>query len=214
MATEEPEQKRRNWWIWISAAFAVVAVGLLAWALTLRSDRDSAQEDLRTAQQELASTQEQLEAAQQDVAEQPEVEEDDGVGGAVLAAGGLAAAKSLYDDLAEQLGAAEEDLATTQQDLEDAQRQADQAEQDAAEAEERAASAGDETAKAQAEADQARAEADAANAQLAIATDCAKAYVTAFGGLFEGDDPEAQAKAVREQFETISTDCQAALAGG
>jgi peptidoglycan hydrolase CwlO-like protein len=212
MATEEPEQKRRNWWIWISAALAVVAVGLLAWALTLRSDRDSAQEDLRTAQQELASTQEQLEAAQQDVAEQPP--EDDGVGGAVLAAGGLAAAKSLYDDLAEQLGAAEEDLASTQQDLEEAQRQAEQAEQDAAAAEERAAGAGDETAKAQAEADQARAEADAANAQLAIATDCAKAYVTAFGALFEGDDPEAQAEAVREQFESISTDCKAALAGG
>jgi chromosome segregation ATPase len=128
-----------------------------------------------------------------------------------VAAGSLATAKALYDDLAEQLGATEEDLAATRQDLDDAQERADQAEQDAAEAAERAAQSDDETAKAQAEADQAQAEAEAANAKLAIAVDCAKAFVGAFGELFEGDDLEAQAAAVREQFESIAADCEDAL---
>ena len=59
------------------------------------------------------------------------------------------------------------------------------------------------SAQAQAEADQARAAADAANAKLDIAADCAKAYVSAFGMLFEGEDVEEQAPAVREQFASI-----------
>ena len=129
-----------------------------------------------------------------------------------MAAGSLAAAKALYDDLTEQLGVAEEDLASTQQDLTDAQERAEQAEQDAADAAEQASQAGNETEKAQAEADQARAEAEAANAQLEIAVDCAKAYVTAFGELFEGDDLEDQAAAVRKQFKSITADCKEALA--
>jgi hypothetical protein len=85
------------------------------------------------------------------------------------------------------------------------------AEQEAAQAAERAAQADDETAKAQAEADQARAEAEVASAQLAIAKDCAKAYVSAFGELFEDEDVEADAEAVRKQFESITADCKAAF---
>jgi chromosome segregation ATPase len=216
MSSPEPEpSKPRNWWIWISAALAVVAVGLLAWALSVRSDLDSTEQDLAAAKKELTATKEELDTAQQELAsanEELQSANDDHRAEAVVAAGSLAAAKALYDDLAEQLGATEEDLDATQQDVADAQERADQAEQDAADAAEQASQAGNETEKAQAEAEQARAEAEAANAQLEIAVDCAKAYVTAFGELFEGDDPEDQAAAVRKQFESITKDCKDALA--
>jgi hypothetical protein len=44
---------------------------------------------------------------------------------------------------------------------------------------------------------------DAANAKLEIAADGAKAYVSVFGMLLEGEDVEEQAPAVREQFASI-----------
>ena len=215
MSTPEEPAHRRNWWIWVSAGLAVVAIALLAWALSVKSDLDGTQQDLASTQEELAATKEQLASAQKELdstKEELQAAEEDR-DGAVLKAGSLAAVKALYDDLAEQLGATEEDLAATQQDLDDAQGRADQAEQDAAAAKERAAQSGDETEKAQAEADQAKAEADAANAKLEIAVDCAKGFVTAFGELFEGDDLEKQAAEVRNQFKTIAADCESALSG-
>ena len=36
--------------------------------------------------------------------------------------------------------------------------------------------------------------------------------MTAFGDLFEGEDLEEQAAAVRKQFESITADCKEALA--
>jgi outer membrane protein TolC len=36
-------KNRQNLWIWISAVLAVVSIGLLEWALRLKSDRNSAQ---------------------------------------------------------------------------------------------------------------------------------------------------------------------------
>jgi hypothetical protein len=53
---EAPESRRRNPWIWISVLLAVIAVGLLVWALAVKSDRDSTQDELDSAQQELTST--------------------------------------------------------------------------------------------------------------------------------------------------------------
>jgi hypothetical protein len=38
--TAAPAKKRRNWWLWVSVALAVVGAGLLIWALTIRSDLD------------------------------------------------------------------------------------------------------------------------------------------------------------------------------
>jgi chromosome segregation ATPase len=189
-----------------------VAIGLLVWALSLKSDVDSAKDDLAAAQEQLASTQAELDDAQKEPDAVPAEEEDDG--DAALLAAGAVAAKALYDDLAERLGATEDDLAETQRRLDEAEQQAEQAEKEAAAAEKRAAEAGNETEQAQAEADQAKAEADAANARLAIAKDCAKSYIASFGTLFEADDAEAQAAEVRDQFESITTDCKAAFEGG
>jgi chromosome segregation ATPase len=213
LEAEEPKQPR-NRWIWVSAVLAVVAVGLLAWALSLKSDLDSTQDKLAEAQKKVDSTQEQLASATKKVEDLQAVpaEEEDNGDAAVLAAGAVAA-KALYNDLSEQLGTTQEDLAATQQSLEEAEKNAKQAEKDAAAAEERAAEAGNATEKAQAEAEQARAEADAANAKLAIAKDCAKAYISSFGVLLEAEDPEAKGAEVRDEFESITADCKAALEG-
>ena len=132
----------------------------------------------------------------------------------MLTAGALATIKALYDDLAEQLGATQEDLAATEQGLEDANKKAAKAEQDAAVAEQKTAQADDETEKAKAQTEQAQAEAQAAESKAALAADCAKAYLSAFGTLFEGESVRAQAPSVREKFGTISADCKTALAGG
>jgi chromosome segregation ATPase len=211
MATDEatPAKKRRSPWLWVSLGLAVVAIGVLAWGLSLKSDRDSAQQELSDTQQQLDSTKQQLDTAAQ--ATPTPAEDDSGAGRAVLAGGALAGMKSVYDDLAEQLGATQEDLAATQEDLEAANQKAEQAEKDAAAAEKQAKEADNETDKAKADADQAKAEAEATKSKAAVAADCARAYVGALGSLFEGDDPETQADAVRKQLAGITDDCKAAL---
>ncbi len=204
MSTPEPEpRKPRNWWIWISGALALVTALLLIWALSLKSDRDSAQTELDKTKQQLAGTQKELDSAKA----QPTPEADDG--NAVAVAGALAGFKGLIDEL----GATQESLAATQKDVEAANKKAEQAEQDAAAAKKKAEQANTETEKAQAEAEQAKAEQQASESKAAVARDCAKAYLSAFGTLVESDDPEADADAVREQLSSITDECQQALAG-
>ena len=200
--------KRRNWWVWISALLALVAAGLLVWALSVKSDQESTQDELASTKQQLEKSEQQQAQATPTATPTPA---DGGSGGAVAVAGGLAAAKAVYDDLTEQLGATQEDLAATEQDLKEANAKAEQADKDAAAAEKQAASADNETDKAKAEADQAKAEATAAESKAAVVADCAKAYFSAFGTLFEGDDVGAQAEQVREQLKGITSECQAAL---
>jgi chromosome segregation ATPase len=211
MATTEPEvtpTKHRSAWLWVSLALALVAIGLLIWALTVKADRDSAQSELSKTQQDLDSTQTELSSTKQelDTAQQP----DDG-DRPVLAAGALAGMKAVYDDLADELGATQEDLAATEEDLQAANQKAESAAQDAAAAEQKAKQADNETDKAKAQADQAKAEAEATQSKAAVAADCAKAYFSALGDLFEGDNPEDQAAAVRDKLAGITKDCKAAL---
>ena len=203
---ESATGKHRNRWVWVSALLALVAAGLLVWALSVKSDQENAED-------ELASTKQQLEQSEQQQAQATATPTpaDEGSGGAVAVAGGLAAAKAVYDDLTEQLGATQQDLEATEQDLEEADAKAEQAEQDAAAAGKQAASADNETDKAKAEADKAKAEATAAESRATVVADCAKAYFSALGSLFEGDDVRAQAEQVHEQLKGITSDCQAAL---
>jgi septal ring factor EnvC (AmiA/AmiB activator) len=182
-------KKRRNPWIWISALLAVVVAGLLVWALKTQSDLDSTQQDVAA-----------LEA---------QAEKSQDTGSAVVGA-----VKAAYDDLTQQLGSTSEDLAAAEQKVKAAEETAAQAEQDAAAAKQHAAQASNETDKAKAQADQAKAEAQAAESKAAIAADCAKAYASAFGSLFEGDSVSAQASAVKQELGTISASCKASLAGG
>jgi uncharacterized protein YoxC len=91
-----PEQKKRNWWIWISVALVLVAAGLLIWALSLRSDLDSTQdgakavykdlsaqlgdtnEDLDQTQQQLDDANQAAADAQKDAADAKQAAEDAG----------------------------------------------------------------------------------------------------------------------------------------
>jgi hypothetical protein len=181
-------KKRKNWWVWVSAALALVAAGLLIWALALRSDRNEAEQDANDLQTQLDQREE--------------------TGGTVVTA-----AKGLFEDLTAQLGATSEDLAATEQDLKDANGAAADAEKAAADAKKKADSAANQTDKAKAETNQAKADAKAAESKAAVAADCAKAYVSAIGSLFEGDDVRAQAAKVSDQLKSITGECQAALGG-
>jgi chromosome segregation ATPase len=215
--TGEPApKKRRNRWKWVSGLLAFSVAGLLVWGLAVTADRNSTQDELDSVEQELTSTKQELDQTKQELDQQQTAEasedESNGIGRALVAGGALAVAKSVYDDLTAQIGATEEELAEVEQDLEDANADAEQAEQDAAAAEKEAAQAGNETDEAQAEADKAKADAKAAESQATVVADCAKAYFSAFGMLFEGDDVEAQAAEVREQLKGITQQCQTALA--
>jgi len=124
----------------------------------------------------------------------------------------VTAAQGAYDDVTKQLDATNEDLDATKQQVEDANAAADTADKQADAAKQQAAQATDQTEKAQAEAAQAQAEVKAAQSKAAVAAQCAKAYVGALSNLFDGDDVKAQATAVRDQLQSISTDCKAAFA--
>src|SRR4051794_3634903 len=64
---DDVPKKRRNTWIWVSAGVGLIAVGLLVWALTMRSDLSRTQDELTKAQQQVASTDQQLETTQQEL---------------------------------------------------------------------------------------------------------------------------------------------------
>jgi len=222
-APPDAPKQRRNVWIWVSAATAVIAIGLLVWAVTLRSDLDQTQDDLSGTQQQLSSTNQQLEAAQQDLtsteqqlddAEQaptpaPTPEDDQSRDGTAA----LVAAGALVTGLARELGATQEDVAAAEQEVTDAQQQAEEAEQEASAAKRQAEDATDEAEKADAQVTQANAERDAAQAKARIAAECGKAYVSAFGGLFGSGNVREQVPAVRKDLQGITTECKTAFAG-
>jgi DNA repair exonuclease SbcCD ATPase subunit len=205
-------EHRRNPWIWISALLALVAIGVAIWALSLRSDRDEATDELARTQQQLASAQ-QTPGPTPEPTPTPAPEDESGGGRAVLTAGAVAAVTALVKDLQEELGATQQDLETAEQDVAEATKQAEAADKAATKAKQEADQAEDATDKAEAEADQAEAEVEAAESRAAIARDCARAYVTAIGELFEGDGPEDQADHVREQLQGITAQCRSAFAG-
>jgi cytoskeletal protein RodZ len=180
-----PTKKHRNPWIWVSGVVALVAVGLLIWGVSTQSDLNNSEDDVSELQ-----TQASNESAESE------------------------AAKDLADELAQDLGATSEDLAATEEKVGEAEQSATNAEEDAAAAKKDADQAQDATEKAQAEAKEAQATADAAQSRTEIAGDCARAYVTAFGALFDGESARSQAPVVREELQSISSQCQSALSGG
>ena len=184
---------RPNRWIWASAALAVVAVGVLVWALTLRSDRDETQADLEQANQQVAA----LEAEEQtpDTTMQKALD-------------------AAYEELSTRLGTKGEDLESALAAVEEAKRTADAAVAKAATAKEAAAGIEGATEKAQATADQAQAEAEAAKAKGTVVADCAKASFAALGELLDGASLTAQLSTLRDTLGTIADDCKTALSEG
>ena len=180
-----PQKKHRNPWVWVSGALALVAVGLLIWAVTTQSDLNSSEDDVSDLQTQVSNESAESEAA-----------------------------KDAVGDLAQDLGATNEDLAATEQQLEQAEQSAKNAEEDAAAAKKDADNAQNATEKAEAEAKEAEAQAESAESKAAIAGECARAYAGAFKSLFEGESVKSQADVVRGELQGISGQCQAALSGG
>ena len=207
---DRPRHNRR--WIWISALLAVVAAGLAIWALTLRSDRDDTQQQLDETKQALTTTEQQLDTTKQQLATAQQDLEDLQTSQRRRTGLALLTGKVLYDKFAAELGATREELAETQQDVTNAEQAGTQAEQDAAAAEQDAADADTEIDKAKAEANQAKAESRAAQSKADAAKGCARAYIEAFGGLFDGDDARAQAATVRKDLQSVTAGCKATLA--
>ena len=221
MSTPAEPKEHRNRWIWVSALLGVAVIGLLAWALTTKSDLDSTEDDLASTSQQLATTSKQLDSTKKELDEsQQKVEELEAdetadrrrrIGGALLTAGGLTAAKTVYDDLTQELGATQKELDETQQDVEEANKAADEAADDAQKAEKDAEQADSATEKAEAETAQAKAETKTEKAKNTVVKDCVSAYISAFGTLFEGENVRDQAAGVRKQFGDITDDCRGAL---
>ena len=85
---------RRNPWIWTSVLLLLVAVGLLVWALSLRSDLDDTQQQVAELQTQLDSG---SSSRAQDIA---------------------AAAQSLADDVRSAVGGASDDLTAIKERIE------------------------------------------------------------------------------------------------
>jgi hypothetical protein len=212
-AGQPPARHQRPWgWIVVCVLLVLIAGGVTVWALTLKSDLDNTQQDLDKATQELASTKHELDTTKQQLGTAKQDVEDMQTSQRRRTGAALVGGKVIYDEFAKQLGAAHDELAATQQDVEDANKAATQAEKDAAAAKRDAADANTEADKAKAEAKQAKAESQAARSKAEAARGCAKAYIEAFGGLFEGGDVSAQAKAVRKDLQSVTADCKDALA--
>lgn len=222
--------KRRNPWIWVSAALAVLAAGAVVWALVLQSDLDSAKQDneqlqaqmdqaaqagataadqaaalYRDVAQELDATSEALTTAEQDVAEAKKV------GAAAAAAATAATAAAVRARKAVEQ--ADADVAETNQDAEEATGEAEQAQAEVEQTEAKTGKAEAEADEADAERDKAVADAELAQSRAAIAGACAKAYVSALALLLEGDSPRDQVAVVRDRFRAMTADCKAALSG-
>lgn len=195
MATTEPEPtqtpgaSKRSAWVWVSGLLLLACVGLLVWALTLQSDRDSAQEEVAALQAQVTQNEQQ---------------------GDTL----TTALKAGYDTLMQQLGAAQADVATAEQRITEAEQKVQQAQTDAQAAAARAADTASGAAeRAQARVDEAQARAQEAGAKTSMAADCAKTYLSTLGSLFSGDDIRTQVTKVRGQLQGIAADCKTALAG-
>jgi hypothetical protein len=204
--TGEAQAKHRNPWPWIALGIGVLAVGLLVWALILRSDRNEADDQaqatagavlqMQQANDELSGqlgvTSESLEAAESDVADSEQARQDD-------------------EDRAD---AAEQQAADAQQQAQAAKDKAAKAKDDSARSAAESEEAQAQAAAAQAQSEQTQADADAADARGAIVADCAKAYAAAVGEVFGADDRKAALDAAKTQIADITDTCQAALSGG
>ena len=107
---------------------------------------------------------------------------------------------------------ADKKAADATSDTEKAQAQSDKAKAESKQAQAETDKAKADSDKAKAESDKAKAESEAVKSKAEIAVDCAKSYVSAFGGLFGSGDVKSQASAVRADLKKISADCKDALA--
>jgi hypothetical protein len=165
-----PTHRKRPWgWMAVAGLLAVCVIGLGIYALNLNSDIDD-------ADAQITSQQEQIDQAQET--------------GVDI----VASAQAAYEDLSDQLGAAQEDAGQAVDEAAEAQ---DQAEQAAAEAEDTA--------------DEAQKQADAAEAKAESAARCAQSFVSAFGLVFSGATLQEGVDAAVAELQVLQPQCAPAL---
>jgi hypothetical protein len=165
---------RKRPWGWIAVA-GLLAAGVIVigiYAMNLDSDLDD-------ANAQIASQQEQIDQAQ-------------GTGDDVAAA-----ARSAYDDLTAQLGAAQEGASEAVEQASAALDQAEQAAEDA-----------------RGTADELQKEADAARAKAETAATCAQSFLSAFSGVFGGATLKEGVEATVAELQALQPQCAPALEQG
>ena len=171
--TQSPRGRQKPWgWIAVAGLLAAAVIGIGIYAINLDSDLDD-------ANAKIASQQEQIEQAQD-------------TGGNVVAA-----AKSGYDELTAQLGAAQDDAS---QVVEQATVKLDQAERAAEEA--------------KGTADELQTQADAARAKAETAATCAQSFLSTFSGVFEGATLKEGVEATVAELQALQPQCAPALEQG
>jgi hypothetical protein len=181
----QPSSRKRGARAWIVATvvLGVVAIGLGAWALSLRSDVD--EKDAKIA------------------AQQQQLEEQKGIADEVReATGGIAQnVQQAMRDLADQLDEVQGTTAATQ---EQTQQAIDRAEDAAAAAQARVESAGSKLDRARAQADEAAAKAEAAAA-------CARGYISAIAGAFDASSVSDGVAQAKSEIQALAGSCSATL---
>ena len=175
---------RPTGWIVATVVLLLVAIGLAAWALSLRSDNQD--KDARIAAQE------------QQLAEQQ------GVAGDLREAAGNAAqdVQEALSGLGDQLDQIEGTANATQQDVQDAISQAEDA----------AAAAQGRVEDASGEADRLRAQAEEATAKAQEASACARGYVSAIADALGASSVSEGVDQARGAIESLSGSCSETLA--
>jgi hypothetical protein len=162
--------RKRPWgWIALSGLLVAAVVGLAIYAVGLDSDLDDANAKI--------------------AAQQKQIDETQNTGADVVAA-----AKSAYDDLSTQLGAAQQNAG---QAVEQANQVLDQAEQAAADA--------------QGTADELKAQADAAQAKAEAAATCARSFLSAFSGVFDAASLQEGVDAAVADLQALQPQCASAI---
>ena len=162
--------RKRPWgWIVLSGLLAAAVVGLAIYAIGLDSDLDD-------ANAKIAAQQKQIDKAQ------------------TTGADVVAKAKSAYEDLSTQVGAAQENAGHA---VEQANQVLDQAEQAASDA--------------QGTADELMAQADAAQAKAETAATCARSFLAAFSGVFDAASLQEGVDAAVADLQDLEPQCASAI---
>jgi DNA repair exonuclease SbcCD ATPase subunit len=181
----QPSARKRGARPWIVATivFAVAAVGLGAWALSLRSD-------VKDKDAEIAAQQQQL-------------EKQKGIADDVRKATSEIAQKAqqAVRDLADQLAQIQGTTTATQEQTEQAIKRANDA---AAKAQARVETAGSRLDRARAQVDEATAKAEAAAA-------CARGYISAIAGAFDAPSLSEGAAQAKSAVEALTGSCAGTL---
>jgi chromosome segregation ATPase len=163
-------QRTRPWgWIAVAGVLAVGVIGIGIYAINLNSDLDD-------ANAKIASQQKQIDEAQNTGADV------------------VAAAKSAYDELSSQVGAAQENAG---QAVEQANQVLDQAEQAASDA--------------QGTADELKAQAEAGQAKAETAATCARSFLSAFSGVFDAASLQEGVDAAVADLQALQPQCASAI---